>query len=735
MLTIKEKLQKAANKLSVGQIAMPVICFILTAITPMSSLGDMSLTALSIIIVLSAAGEVNTLCAAAGGLIGLGIAGVKDGFFIPYFLFLAVYVVSLRILKNDRLPLLTACAIFVLAKIVLLYNGYIWQYKGLLVIEVVAILFLPQVAKKAIALIKSSSLIVMPQEYIIVFTGLCLPVLALSGLDSHWVYPGAGLALALGWFFAKSAHMTYSVLAVLALLISLVDKTGFVALFGIFLLIYALGVWLNSGKWWWIYPFTLLISGVLCLIFIQTFNGVAPFGTAVSALLIYFCLAKFIRLPQQAVSEIVAQDKDYRQLLYGLQRLDKALNFLGNSAVDISKLNEKTLSEESIEDLVAQDVCRKCQNNTVCWQEKYSHTQEQFSKYASRIYWSGGGEFDGWFYSQCQNVPQLKVSFEENSRLLLTRKYIRQSQKNNQKLLQNAFLAVARTVGDLTRQSKTNYLVNTAYTMQMDKFLSAIKLSAVYCLCAQNPDKMTMSVYEQLNEQEIYRIKSKLESLYCCKFNPPTLEQQENEWVYTFYSTPMFKYDYAKHDSAYGQVNGDECVSFAVQDRLYLVLSDGMGTGALAAAESKTAISMAQSLLSAQISIKNTVEIVNLALNLKSAGESGASLDILCLNLYDGKCTITKAGAGESIVLHDKGVSRLYRDTLPLGILKEVKSTTHEFILNNGDTIILMSDGAQVLTEQVRSMYGHSCEDIVNMIMKGEDNHDDKTVAAIQLKI
>ena len=735
MLTIKEKLKKTTNKISIFSVCVPALCFAFGAVSGGANFGDIPLSALAIVLALSLEQPISMLCAVAGSLLYFAIASFSESFFLPYFLFLAVYTVGFGLLKKEKLALLISSGIFVFAKVVLIYNGYVWQYQALVVLELAAIFALPSFIKKAWQELKNNSPLLMPEAYLACFASLLLPVLSLSTLDSHWLYPGAAFALALAWLFAKSWDMSYSLVGVVCLLVSLVDKTAFVGLFGLFLLIYALGVWLSQGHWWHIYPIVLMVGGIFCLTFIQEFNGLAPLGTVALALLLYFSFTKLVKGPKQSSTDLAVADKDYRQLLYGLQRLDKALNFLGNSAVDISKLNEKTASEESLGDLVAQDVCRKCENNMICWQEKYSHTQEQFSKYASKIYWSGGAEFDGWFYSQCKKITQVKVSFEENSRLLLTRKYIRQSQKNNQKLLQNAFLAVARTVGDLTNQSKTGHLANTAYTMQMDKFLASLKVKSIYCLCAQNPDKMVMATYEKIEEPTLYRIKAKLENLYNCKFNQPTGEEQPGEFLYTFYSTPMFSYDYSKHASAREEVNGDECVIFPVQDKLYLVLSDGMGTGSLAAAESKTAISMAQSLLKAGVSIKNTVEIVNLALNLKSAGESGASLDILCLDLYDGKCTLTKAGAGESIVLHDKGVSRLYRDTLPLGILKEVKSTTHEFVLNNGDTIILMSDGAQVLTGQVRAMYGHSCEDIVKMIMNSEDNHDDKTVAAIQVKL
>ena len=133
--------------------------------------------------------------------------------------------------------------------------------------------------------------------------------------------------------------------------------------------------------------------------------------------------------------------------------------------------------------------------------------------------------------------------------------------------------------------------------------------------------------------------------------------------------------------------------------------------------------------------MKNVIDIVNLALNLKGSGENSASVDILQINLSDGTAHITKAGAGVSLVLTAQGLTRYYQDSLPLGILKDVKPVQCDFRLAAGDTVILMSDGAGVISGTLKDMHSASCQSVDDAIMEENKTQDDKTVIVLRLKI
>ena len=162
-----------------------------------------------------------------------------------------------------------------------------------------------------------------------------------------------------------------------------------------------------------------------------------------------------------------------------------------------------------------------------------------------------------------------------------------------------------------------------------------------------------------------------------------------------------------------------------------------MGTGSFAAAESRTAVAMLKSLLSAGISMQNAVDTANIALNLKGTGQSCVSLDILQINRYSGQSRICKAGGANSFVISGGNSKMLSADSLPIGILKETKTAQLDFTLKNGDSVVLMSDGAKADKKQVQTLtlMSQKCtaEEMTKQFIKGQDADDDITVATIKL--
>ena len=76
-------------------------------------------------------------------------------------------------------------------------------------------------------------------------------------------------------------------------------------------------------------------------------------------------------------------------------------------------------------------------------------------------------------------------------------------------------------------------------------------------------------------------------------------------------------------------------------------------------------------------------------------------MDILRIDCYSGECTSYKAGAAPSVVMDKDKIKKLYRDSLPIGILKDTKIESMDFVLNNGDIVVLVSDGVLLEKELI----------------------------------
>lgn len=124
-----------------------------------------------------------------------------------------------------------------------------------------------------------------------------------------------------------------------------------------------------------------------------------------------------------------------------------------------------------------------------------------------------------------------------------------------------------------------------------------------------------------------------------------------------------------------------------------MILSDGMGSGGRAAVDSAMTCALTGRLLKAGFNFEGAMKIVNSALMIKSDDESLATLDVTRINLFTGGADICKAGAVKTYILSGGEVKLISAESLPLGILREVRFSSESAQIEEGDVILMMSDG------------------------------------------
>ena len=141
-------------------------------------------------------------------------------------------------------------------------------------------------------------------------------------------------------------------------------------------------------------------------------------------------------------------------------------------------------------------------------------------------------------------------------------------------------------------------------------------------------------------------------------------------------------------------VSGDSISQIKLADGKYLLaISDGMGSGSEASKNSKIAISMLERLLSSGFDKETSINLINAAIMNANKEEMYATLDIQILDLYAGKMEILKNGACPTYVKRNKNVTIIKSNSLPTGIMSEINIDTYDKDLENGDIVVICSDG------------------------------------------
>ena len=146
-----------------------------------------------------------------------------------------------------------------------------------------------------------------------------------------------------------------------------------------------------------------------------------------------------------------------------------------------------------------------------------------------------------------------------------------------------------------------------------------------------------------------------------------------------------------KNDSV---VSGDNFINVKLKDGKYLLgISDGMGSGEKASKKSKKVINTLENLLNTGFEKTKAVELVNSILITDNEEEVFATLDASVIDLGDGSTEFIKVSSCPTYIKKGKKVDMVQTVGLPVGVLEDVDIDFYGKNLENGDMIVMVSDG------------------------------------------
>lgn len=185
--------------------------------------------------------------------------------------------------------------------------------------------------------------------------------------------------------------------------------------------------------------------------------------------------------------------------------------------------------------------------------------------------------------------------------------------------------------------------------------------------------------------------------------------------------------------------NGDYCQEFpGTEDTYYVLLCDGMGTGAGAVGDGRAAGNMLKRLLSSGYPAEYALRSLN-SLCVLTDRPGAVTFDLVQLHLNTGKGTLYKWGAVPSYVIGSLGVRKAGTASPPPGLsVTDIQESREEVSLRRGESLVLVSDGIPEEEAQQCCSQGQSLspgELATQLIACGEHSgQDDATVVIVRLE-
>lgn len=388
------------------------------------------------------------------------------------------------------------------------------------------------------------------------------------------------------------------------------------------------------------------------------------------------------------------------------------LSGMGNAIGEMNSAIKKTaevLDRENIHDpseiyiAAADNICRGCKNNMHCWGEYYNRSADIMNKAVQSIragQLADENMLTGHFEEICPKkyelITELNRGYASFCSARSAARKIGEMRNVLTSQLSSTQLMLERAAEELCNDSCIDY--KAAETAEQVLRENGLRSPAV---TAMNIDgRLTVDAYgDDSSVFNAENIGDRLSFALRREFDPPMIAENGERVHITLserslYDAQIKIFSRSKPENAH---SGDTCECFNDgQGNVYMILSDGMGSGSRARIDSAFSCSMLTRMLKAGIDFDASMEMLNTSLMVKSSDESFATMDVCRINLYNGEISLYKAGSASTFLRCGNEFAELQGDGIPLGVETDAQYSEKRFTAAAGDIIIMASDGAEI---------------------------------------
>lgn len=444
-----------------------------------------------------------------------------------------------------------------------------------------------------------------------------------------------------------------------------------------------------------------------------------------------------------------------------IMRLDFASKTLSDVSGCVDEVSKK-LKKISVSDFnqvyqkTATSVCGRCGLKALCWQQEYSNTMNAFNDLTQTLrtrHKITREDFPRQFLERCKKVPEVVGAVNQYYTGYETNAAADRRISEVRDVVYDQFCGMSEILEDMAQELELYEKYDFALGEQLCAMLRSSGVLPIDVSCRVDRYNRLSVEIEAAKEEAASLFKKDLlrqiDRVCGRKMDAPCISTAPDRCRIQLSERPAYetKLAVAQHVCNNGSLCGDYCSYFNDgMGRMVMIISDGMGSGGRAAVDGAMAAGILAKLAKAGISFGCALRIVNSALLVKSGDESLATLDVARVDLFSGKVEFFKAGAAVSYVVRKGKLHRVDLSSLPAGILTEISFAKDAYQLQDGDRLLMISDGVLAdgdawLEGELLTWEDQGEEEFAQKIVemareRRKDGHDDDiTVLAAKIKI
>ncbi len=397
------------------------------------------------------------------------------------------------------------------------------------------------------------------------------------------------------------------------------------------------------------------------------------------------------------------KDMTYKRL----NEISQVFEELGETFRRVSDKN-KVVEQKDISkliDAVADGVCSKCSLCKFCWESDFYSTYQSMFEILGTIETRGNISPDMMpdiFKKRCtktidiaQRINYLfdiyRLDYKWENRILESRQLVSQQLEGMSKVIKDLANEIYNDVRFKRDVEKEIYAGLKRNKVNVDK--------VVVTENAKDDFEIYLEIKSHNNEEVINRATSIVSEIVGIQLT------SDKYCTSTKYEDKRIKFKLIKAnrfgaitkvsrlDKGFNNVSGDNYTFGERCNNYFAVISDGMGVGHKASQESDIAISLLEKFLEAGFDKELALKTINSVLVLKSSDEMLATIDMSIVDLYRGKTQFIKVGSAPTFIKKKNKVQIINSHSLPVGILRDIDIQVYEEELDDGDFIVMVSDG------------------------------------------